>query len=198
PLRRSSSQRCASVRLRRRSPLFLLRQPRKHGELLQILPNRTRWRTPEHNALAPDHLAGWNSTLRTQNRPFLDRYVVGNADLPAHNRVLTDHAASRHAGLRCDHYVLAHLDVVTNMHQVVNFCSAADARLLERAPIDRGIGANIHVIFNFKASDLRELFGLPCGLIAHVAEPITSQHGPGVYDDSVSQSSTWVDCYVRK
>src|SRR5215470_11316248 len=84
--------------------------------------------------------------------------------------------------------MLADDDVVRDLHEVVDFCSPSDDRLAECRSIDRGIGADFHVIFDHDYAGLRNLDALIAS--AGIAEAITADHRAGVKNDPVAQPAS--------
>ena len=62
---------------------------------------------------------------------IFNRAMVSKADLPANRRVMTKYAGTRDTGLRRDYGVCADLNVVPNVHQIVEFYSFADAGVVQ-------------------------------------------------------------------
>ena len=62
------------------------------------------------------------------------------------------------AGLGRDHHVFPDVDVVADVHQVVDFRAPADARDIQGAAVDRRVGADFDVVFNLEPANLREFF----------------------------------------
>ena len=77
-----------------------------------------------------------------------DRRMTTNGDK------ITDSRRSRYADLGCDHAMRADLHVVRHLNEVIEFCSFADNRRPHRSTIDRGIGSNFDIIFDYHAADL--------------------------------------------
>src|SRR5208337_1809430 len=89
------------------------------------------------------------------------------------------------------------LDVVADVHEVVDLGAAADAGFVESAAVDGGVGADFHIVFDRQASNLRELL-VTSGLgIADVAEARTAEDSASLHDDTVAESCAWVDGNVR-
>ena len=83
--------------------------------------------------------------------------------------------------------------VVADMDEVVDFCAAADAGFVERAAVDGGVGADLYVVFDDQASDLRGLLVASGLRVAHVAEAFTAQDGARLNDDAVAECCARVD-----
>ena len=56
-----------------------------------------------------------------------------------------------------DHAMPADDDVVPDLHEIINFRAFADDRVLERAPVDALIGADLDVVLDDDTADLRHL-----------------------------------------
>ena len=68
---------------------------------------------------------------------------------------------------------------------------------LQRAAVDGGIGADLHVVFNHQGSLLRKLrIGAGLG-IAHVTESVRTQHCTGVDHHAIPQRSSRIDDHAR-
>ena len=53
--------------------------------------------------------------------------------------------------------MLAHIAVVTHVHQVVDLRAAPDARLVECSAVDGGVSADLHIVFDGEGALLRKL-----------------------------------------
>ena len=49
------------------------------------------------------------------------------------------------------------IDVVPDLHEIINFRAFADHRILERAAVDAAVGADLHVVLDDHPADLRHL-----------------------------------------
>src|SRR5579864_8181308 len=166
---------------------ILFRQSGEDRQLFQILLDRSGGRSPEHYALSTNYFLTGNPALRSKNGSILDAHVVRDSDLPADDDIILYHCAAGETCLRRDHHVFADIDVVSHMHQVIDFCAAANAGDLERAAIDGGIGANLHIIFDDKPSDLRKLFVAAGFRVSDVAEAVASKHGSRMNHNPVAE-----------
>src|SRR5437660_5658981 len=172
---------------------ILFRQSGEDRQLFQILLDRSCGRSPEDYALSTNYFLTGNPALRSKNGSILDAHVVRDSDLPANDDIILYHCAAGETCLRRDHNVLADIDVVSHMHQVIDFCAAANAGEIERAAIDGGIRANLHVIFDDKPSDLRELFVVAGFRVSDIAEAVASKHGSSVNHNSVAKFGARID-----
>src|SRR5579864_2210864 len=172
---------------------ILFRQSGEDRQLFQILLDRSGGRSPEHYALSTNYFLTGNPALRSKNGSILDAHVVRDSDLAADDDIILYHCAAGETCLRRDHNVFANIDVVSHMYQVIDFCAAANAGDIERAAIDGRIGANLHVIFNDKPSDLRKLFVVSGFRVAYIAEAVASKYGSCVNHNPAAKFGARID-----
>ena len=84
-----------------------------------------------------------------------------------------------------------------DVDEVVELGAAADARLFERAAIDRGVRADLHIIFDDEPALLRELRVLAGRAVAHVAEAIGAEHCARMHDHAISQFRAGIEHHAR-
>ena len=80
--------------------------------------------------------------------------------------------------------VFADLDVVRDLDEIIELDAAADDRRLEGSPVDAGICADLHVVFDDHLADLGKLdvaFTVP-----DESEAVRTNHCTGVDNDPVS------------
>src|SRR5438270_4407030 len=121
---------------------ILFRQSGEDRQLFQILLDRSCGRSPEDYALSTNYFLTGNPALRSKNGSTLDAHVVRDSDLPANDDIILYHCAAGETCLRRDHNVFADIDVVSHMHQVIDFVprrmrvtSSAPRSTVEFAPI---------------------------------------------------------------
>src|SRR5438128_11521815 len=95
--------------------------------------------------------------LRGDDGAVADREVVGDAHLPGEHDAPADPARPGDSHLGHDDRVLADLDVVTDLHEVIDLGSAADDRLSQGGAVDRRVGADLDVVLDQHGADLRDL-----------------------------------------
>ena len=137
----------------------------------------------------PTHLlAGGNvvhdAAAGRDHRAGPDRDVVGNADPSAHHHVVSDRAAARNAGMRGKHAMPADLDVVRDLDEVVDLGPLPDHGVADGAAVDGGIGADLDVVLDDDAADLRNL-AVAAGA-RQIAEAILPDAHAGMDDDAVA------------
>src|ERR1700747_1142708 len=123
--------------------------------------------------------------------------MFADADLSSEHGTLFDDAAAGEAGLCCDDHIFADITVMAYMHQVVDLRSAADSRFVQRATINRSIGADLDVIFDNQTSNLRELFIVSRFAVARVTEAVAPQNRSGVNNHAIPQVCAGINCDIR-
>src|SRR6266403_2760145 len=158
------------ARLRWRDPeagLQLLETPLRGAETTghvgQVLLRGEEPLGPQHRhgrrakaPLARGHVFR-NARLSAEDRSVADRQVVRKADLPGGNDAAAEPARAGDADLGHDDRVLADLDVVADLDEVVDLGPAADDRSTEHGAVDRGVGADVHVVLDHDDADLGDL-----------------------------------------
>ena len=89
-----------------------------------------------------------------------------------------------------DHDRAADLNVVTNLHQVIDLGASTDPRRSQGTTINRGVTTNLNIIFENDASYLRELDLLTSS--KHIPEAVAPNHRAGVNGDTVAELCTRV------
>ena len=110
-----------------------------------------------------------------------------DAGLPGHHHVVVDRRAAGDADLRREQHVAADLHAVRDLHEVVDLGAGRDARLADRRTIDRRVRADLDVVFDDDAADLRNL-QVRAVRPAREAEAVAADHGAVVHDDAVRRA----------
>src|SRR5690348_16732490 len=82
------------------------------------------------------------------------------------------------------------------VYEVIDLRPAANACLLERAPIDSGIGADLDIIFDNQPSDLGKFLIVPRRAVANVAETVAAQYRTCMDHHAVAQACARVNRYI--
>ena len=90
------------------------------------------------------------------------------------------------ADLRRHQHVAADGDAVGDLHQVVDLRARLDARLANRRPIDRRVGAQLHLVFDDDRGDLRNLL-VRAVAAAHEAVAVAADHHAVLQDDAIAE-----------
>src|SRR5690606_2271318 len=80
--------------------------------------------------------------------------------------------------------VPANDNVMANLNEIINLCTFADDRIAQRAPIDGAVRADLDIVLNDHAADLRNL---QVSLRSHgETEAILADRDSGVDDDVIA------------
>src|SRR6202042_3968026 len=101
-----------------------------------------------------------------------------NHAAPADHRAAGDAGAGGDGGMSADDHVVAYLDLI------VQFDAILDNRIIDGAPINGGVGPDLHVIADSHAAHLRHLY--PAAGVVRKTEPIRTDHCTGVQDTALS------------
>src|SRR5690348_1108477 len=173
-----------------------LPQPRQHRQLLQIPPQGARRRAPKHHAWTADCLLGEHAALRAQDHTLFDAGVVPDAHLPANHGAILHGDAAGEAGLGGDDHIFSDADIVAHVHQIIQLRAPADDGQVQSSAIHGGISADLHVVADLQAANLRKLFVAAGGGVAHVAEAVAAQHRAAVHENTVAQTHPGIDCHM--
>ena len=80
--------------------------------------------------------------------------VAHNADLTCHLHLLSHAGTSRDSRLCGDHGVFSDHYVVGNLHKIVDLDAFLDPGASKTRAIDRGVGADFHVVVDLHDSEL--------------------------------------------
>src|SRR5262249_34259211 len=152
-------------------------------------------RSSPHDLPIADGLAGRNPGLRAGDGPVFERAAFGDTDLAANNDVMPKNARAGDAGLRGNDGVRADLDVVPDVDQIVELNAFGDARVVERAAVNRRIRPDFHVIRDFNDSDLRK-FPVPAFAIG-ITEAVCTQHSARVNLHAIADANVGVHRNAR-
>ena len=83
-----------------------------------------------------------------------------------------------------------------DLHEVVDLRAGLDARLPHRRPVDRGVGADLDVVFDDDAADLRDLLVRAVG-VAREAEAVAADHRAVLHDHAVAELHALADRHAR-
>ena len=86
---------------------------------------------------------------------------------------------------------------MADMYEVVELCARTDDRLIERATVDGGVGADLDIVADYELPNLWELHIAAMLLVAHIAKAIGAEYRPGVNDHAASQCRARVDHDAR-
>src|SRR5439155_890204 len=133
--------------------------------------------------------------LRGDDSAVTDREMVGDAHLAGEHDTPADPARPGDPHLGDDDRVLADLDVVTDLHEVVDLGPAADDRLPQGGTVDGRVGADLDVVLDHHGADLRDL---PVRFaVEGVAEAVGADHRARVDHDALAEPHPGADGHAR-
>ena len=94
-----------------------------------------------------------------------------------------------------DQAVLANLNVVCNVHQIVNLAPLSNDGWPKSAAVDGSVCANLHIVMNDDDPHLQHL-AVPT-FIKHIAVSIGANHCAGVNAHAVAHLASGIDHHVR-
>src|SRR2546430_15926594 len=121
--------------------------------------------------------------------------MVRDANLSANNHVMPQHARTGNPSLCGNHRVRSNLHVVSDMYQIIDFDAFGNTRIVQRAAIDRGVRADLHVVTYFYDTSLRK-FPVPA-FAKRVAETVRSQNSSRVNLDAIAYSRIRIKVHAR-
>src|SRR5579863_10014667 len=111
-----------------------------------------------------------DARLREDERELADFEVARDSRLPGCDDADADLRTSGDSDLTAQRGVLTHLDVVPDLHEIVDLRAAADDGRAGDGSVDARAGADLDAIADDYVADLRDL-DLFCA-DAHVTEPV--------------------------
>src|SRR5579872_1657886 len=107
-----------------------------------------------------------------------DCQVTGDSDRPPDDAPPADDRAAGNSRAAGDHRVRPNSHVVADLNQVVELGALLDDRILDRAPVDRRVGADLHIRPDAHTAHLRHLE--PSAAIGGKSEPVGSDDRSGL------------------
>src|SRR5487761_1981309 len=113
----------------------------------------------------------------------------------ADHAVLAYARAAGDAGAAGDRRMCADAYVVPDLDQIVQLDSVFDHRVVQRSPVDTGVGADLYVVADHHRSGLRNLS--PDALLQRNAESIGADHRARMDQRALAQATTRADSDMR-
>ncbi len=132
-----------------------------------------------------------DSGLGAHHDVVSDFHVIHDADLAGQDDIASDLRRTRYAHLGHNDGVFADDDIMSNLDKVVNLHPSSDDRLAQGCPINRRIGTDFNIVFDFNASHLGDLDVLLSFL--HISKSITPHHHATMKDDPFSNHRSRID-----
>ena len=83
--------------------------------------------------------------------------MIRNACLPADHHMVAGFATPGDPDLRDENVIFANLDVMRDLHQIIDFGAAPDDGFTERGAVHRDVCTEFHVVLDDDSADLRDL-----------------------------------------
>lgn len=129
--------------------------------------------------------------LWANSRAVAYLYMVDDTYLPGQSHVSADAGAAGDARLRRNHGIFADRDIVSDLHQVVDFRAASDNRLTQGRPVDGRVRPNLDVVFNFNNPDLGNFN--PEVAFSSITKSVATHHDTGMKDHPVTDPAALPD-----
>src|SRR6202012_4331592 len=129
--------------------------------------------------------------LGADGDPVANLQVPGDTHLTGEHNVISQFRAARDAHLAAENAIFADLDVVANMHLVVNLGTLANDRGTESPPVNRHARVNFHIITNDYIPDLRN-FAVNAR-VQNITESIRTDHRAGMNANASADLGARVD-----
>ena len=122
--------------------------------------------------------------------------MSGNADLACQYAVPADLGGAGDAALRSHHRIVADLDIVGDLAEVVYLHAVADDGGFHFRAVDGGAGSDFHIVAD---DDIPEMLDLLPGAVwlRSVAKAVRADHRIGMNDDIVPDHHSRVDAHSR-
>src|SRR5206468_2417101 len=125
-----------------------------------------------------------HARLRGERRALADRVMPADADLPREYTPVFDANRSRDPDLRHDQAQPTDAAIVRDVHEVVDLRPRADHRVVDAPAIDRRVRADLDVVLDDAATDVRNL--VVSSVPIHVAESVGAEPRTGVHDHALA------------
>src|ERR1041385_3022061 len=103
------------------------------------------------------NLARQYSSFRSNNCPTLHSRVITEPNLPTNHSIVFDYNATTNSRLRCDHYPLPDVAVVTNVNHVIDLRPAPNSRPPQSRTVHTSVRSQLHIIFDHDCANLWKL-----------------------------------------
>src|SRR3954469_18481023 len=103
--------------------------------------------------------------------------MVGDPYVTRQNDVIPDPRASRYTDSRHDQATLPDVNVVPYMNQIVDLGTAAHRRIVDAAPVDTGVGADLNLVCD--ATFAHVWNPMVAGPVAEISEALAADDRSG-------------------
>ncbi len=154
------------------------------GDFLEEGLHRLSW--------GSDHLGsrrhvGHDTGFGTDTCPGADAQMACQAHLARQHDLILQDCGAGYARLGDDDTGLTDADVVADLHQIIDPGAGADHGVLQRAAVDGGVGADLHIVLDQHAAELRD--GMEAVRGDGEAEAVLADAGARIDVDAVDRSA---------
>src|SRR5665213_3080472 len=156
-------------------------QPRERHHLTEPQFGRFRRRsreTPAGGNVGVDVAGGGKL------RALADRHVIAHPDAATQRHEISKRRTSGDSGLRHNDAMPANANIVADLDQIVDLGALADHGIADGATVDRGAGADLDVVLDDDAPELRHL--KVAAQTQHEAEAVLTDLAARMNDDPVA------------
>ena len=89
----------------------------------------------------------------------------------------------------------ANLDVMTDLHKIVELDPVGNQRVVQGAPVNTGVSTNFDVIADAYRAQLLDLF--PTTTVRRKTEPISAYHNAGMKQAALANMTVFRHCHTR-
>ena len=139
-------------------------------------------RKPGERLIAIDTVG--NPATTSQSNIVTDLNMSGNSRLSAKDAVLTDDRTASEARLRNEKSVFANLDIMSDLHKVINFYAACDPSDTKSPTINAAAGPYFDIVFDDNVSNLG--YFIITLAVWGKAKTISTNNGSGLNDHTVA------------
>src|SRR3546814_8407151 len=121
--------------------------------------------------------------------------MAGDAHGTANHTATPDTGTAGVPGAGGDRVGLTYTEVVCDLNEVVEPYACLDDRVIDRAPIDTGVGANLDAITDDQRTELRDF--LPALGTTRIAETTRAEHGARLHLAIGTDHDAWANRHAR-
>src|SRR5688572_4085775 len=127
--------------------------------------------------------------------------AVSNINVPNNTNLTSDHytfanfCTSANATLSCNNCTISYFYIMCDLYQVIKFGTRSYDGRTDRCPVNRRIGADLYIIFNYHITDLRYFFKTAIRLRSKT-KTITSYYSPCMYNNIAPDQTIMINFYT--
>jgi hypothetical protein len=123
--------------------------------------------------------------------------MTDDTGLSAHHYIFTKFSRTCHERTPGQNAIFTYLNIMRNLHEVIQFCAFTDNCRAKSGAVDRGIRTDLYIILNDNITDLRNFFVI-IFRVRGKTKSITTNNSTGVNSAVISDLAIVVDLYASK